>query len=561
MDGTDFINRLLASEKAVLLKFLTKFQAFYLASQKEVLLFCISHWKNFTVDARKEAQVREQRERTIDVLRYSTRGDRSTMEKEVLRRYIVSQLTCIPKSITFSEMDKLCNELDWIPLIGRSILFLQGDFGNVYYMIARGTVGLYLEPSKDREMVIAREFGSLRAQPYHGTDEDLQRLGNNIFNLPQGAGFGEYAILASTNKIRSCAAVAIDPESILLIMHAETYNAVLRQHHYRQKQLSSATALLGELPLFQHYNYSKIASIAYTMRSQTFGASAMVANYGDVINNVMLIVSGQVKVFAAPFASGADDNDESNGGQQMPTAVVAANRIIERRIPKLSVAMLGRGQIIGESEAAKNLRTFQMTYVASSASLEVLEMPLTVYKENVCTEEFKQTAIYRNVEEINRLKEERRVGRLHRAYNAMKDMMGGQTRTIMSKAELMTALPVLVNPNSTIAERQKNSAIDISYDRFDEAMKSKTSVSNSTMGRSSASNFGTPAKSPRGAGGSGRDFHGSLKIGHIAEVEARGIGGVEYGTPNSSKSKIVPPTGSLSAKKSPRTLKFQSSKY
>lgn len=81
-------------------------------------------------------------------------------------------------------MEKLCNEVDWIPSIGRSILFLQGDFGNVYYMIAQGRVGLYLESSKDREMTIAREYGHLRAKPFTGTDEELKNLGTNIVNLP-----------------------------------------------------------------------------------------------------------------------------------------------------------------------------------------------------------------------------------------------------------------------------------------------------------------------------------------------------------------------------------------
>ena len=93
---------------------------------------------------------------------------RSSSEKEYLKRFISRNLTCIPKSLLGSEMDKLCNEVDWIPTIGRSILFLQGDFGNVYYMIAQGTVGLYLESSKDKEMVIAREFGSMRGKPFTG---------------------------------------------------------------------------------------------------------------------------------------------------------------------------------------------------------------------------------------------------------------------------------------------------------------------------------------------------------------------------------------------------------
>lgn len=138
-------------------------------------------WVEVAAYLKKVKLENEQRDRVVEILSKSVRGQRSTVEKEQLRRFITGHLTCIPKSIAFSEMDQLCNELDWIPLMGRSILFLQGDFGNVYYMVARGNVGLYLEPSKDREMEIAREFGTLRAQPFLGTDEDLNRLGNRIF--------------------------------------------------------------------------------------------------------------------------------------------------------------------------------------------------------------------------------------------------------------------------------------------------------------------------------------------------------------------------------------------
>jgi len=150
---------------------------------KQALFDTFTHWHKYALHLRKLQQEEEQKKSVIEILKTSTRGQRSTMEKEILRRYISSHMSCIPKSITISEMDQLCNELDWYPYMGRSILFLQGDFGNVYYMIASGRVGLYLEPSKDREMVIAREFGHLRGQPFTGTDEDLQRLGNNIFNL------------------------------------------------------------------------------------------------------------------------------------------------------------------------------------------------------------------------------------------------------------------------------------------------------------------------------------------------------------------------------------------
>lgn len=82
-----------------------------------------------------------------------------------------------------SDIDCLCNEIDFYPIVGKSIIFLQGDFGNCYYCIASGKVSLYLEASKDREMAIGREFGALRGCKYENSSETLDSLGGFIYNF------------------------------------------------------------------------------------------------------------------------------------------------------------------------------------------------------------------------------------------------------------------------------------------------------------------------------------------------------------------------------------------
>ena len=95
-------------------------------------------------------------------------------------------------------------------------------------------------------MVIGREFGSLRGCKYENSTETLDGLGSFpnhslayslthllthslgklIVTLPTGAGFGEYAILSTSQKLRSCAAVSSEDDSLLLIMHADLYDKV-----------------------------------------------------------------------------------------------------------------------------------------------------------------------------------------------------------------------------------------------------------------------------------------------------------------------------------------------
>mmetsp|Transcript_15227 Transcript_15227/g.20871 ORF Transcript_15227/g.20871 Transcript_15227/m.20871 type:complete len:511 (-) Transcript_15227:1550-3082(-) len=390
-------------------------------------------WEKFYKQGMKAKSEGDEMKRIINILATSTRGKRSSSEKEYLKRFIVRNLTCIPKSLLSSEMDQLCNEIDWIPFIGKSILFLQGDFGNVYYMIAQGSVGLFLEPSKDREMSIAREFGHLRAKPFTGRDEELKSLGNNIANLQRGAGFGEIAILATTNKIRMCAAVSLDDTSLMMIMHADTYNAVLRQHHYRQKQLSVATNLLSELPLFKTFAYSKIATIAYTMTNQTFSAQSRIVQFNDVIQQVMLIVKGQVKTYATPVSLSELSRDPEIG------------RLLKKRIPQLAISFLGRGQIIGEAEVYSGLDRFQHTYEAATSQTEVLQIPIDVFRENIAVGVVEEEAL-ESVHRIHREKEQRQKTRLGRARDLIKSMVGSEdVGELKSKQQLLNLLPVILD--------------------------------------------------------------------------------------------------------------------
>lgn len=145
---------------------------------------------------------------------------------------------------------------------------------------------------------------------------------------------------------------------MLLVIHADTYNLVLKQHHYRQKQLSSATALLQELPLFKHHNYSAIAAIAYTLKSQTYSNKTTIIRSGDVINNLLLINSGDIKVYSMTNSN----NDQTNNN--IDKNISQHEKNIQKRLPKLAIAIWSKGKIIGETELLKGIiRIFELTII------------------------------------------------------------------------------------------------------------------------------------------------------------------------------------------------------
>lgn len=230
-----------------------------------------------------------------------------------------------------------------------------------------------------------------------------------------------------------CAAVSLDETSMMMIMHADTYNSVLRQHHYRQKQLSVATNLLSELPLFKAFAYSKIATIAYTMTNQTFSAQSRIAKFNETIQQVMLIVKGQVKTYATPVPVSELSKDPDVG------------RLLKKRIPQLAISFLGRGQIIGEAEVYSGLDRFQHTYEAATSQTEVLQIPLEVFRENIAVGVVEEAAL-QNVHRIHNDREQRQLTRLARARNLIKSMVGSEDAgELKSKRQLLNLLPVILD--------------------------------------------------------------------------------------------------------------------
>lgn len=294
------------------------------------------------------------------VMRTSIRGERTMTEQETIGKFL-NTITCIPK-LSANDMSLLSNNIECLDCTGRTLIFLQGDFGACFYIIASGTIDLYLESSKDKEMSNCRNFGVFR-----GCKFDLEKcssLGRHIATLRAGQGFGEYAILSSTHKFRGASAVASDDIcTMLFIVNADTYNSTLRKHHFRQQQMSSAVALLKELPIFNFQSSAKIAQFAYNLQCQTYTSGTVIAKSRKMIRTLFLINSGSVKVVVTN-AGMSGSGEESVGNRR-------AN---------LSALEFGRGQIVGLWEVLKGLDHYEMSYVAN-ASCEIFEISRQYFEE------------------------------------------------------------------------------------------------------------------------------------------------------------------------------------
>ena len=194
---------------------------------KKMKMNGLRKWIASTIKLRNISSELNSRLRVIEILkRTCSKNNRSELERQEIRQYLTANLNCIPKTIHESEMDMLCDEIDYVPVLGRSMLFLQGDYGNVYYMIARGRVGLYVESEKEKERNIEMNYGHLRAEPYAGTDEELSDLGENVLTLH----VSYYYITSYLHHYHSC------------LTHTYLHN------DYRSKGLDSVNMPSWQLP-------------------------------------------------------------------------------------------------------------------------------------------------------------------------------------------------------------------------------------------------------------------------------------------------------------------------
>ena len=167
--------------------------------------------------------------------------------------------------------------------------------------------------------------GERQLGPKVAAEEEVSPVGTNsaigkkIVTLEKGRGFGEFAILSTAGKIRMCSAVAATSNTFCFILHSSTYNAVLKQHHYRSSKLSAATALLATMPVFNTYSAAKLGNIAYNMTATMHQKTSLIARAGTEIKRVMVVHTGTVRVVQergvqVEKEEGSDGDDDDEGG-------------------------------------------------------------------------------------------------------------------------------------------------------------------------------------------------------------------------------------------------------
>ena len=212
------------------------------------------------------------------------------------------------------------------------------------------------------------------------------------------------------------------------MLHADTYNEVLRNHIYRRTQFKACISLLQELPIFKRTKLEALTFVVQNVMHQTYPRHEVLALEGSAIKNLLLILSGEVKVFSTRWDQAA--------------LVATGSHKADKRLSKIAISILGRGQLIGESEVLQdcNSCSFEFTYESASASAEVLAIPRKVFMKALNLQGIRNTAMYKDIEATHGMMQIRLFERADRAYEAMKSV----SLSSSSSDELTPALPTVM---------------------------------------------------------------------------------------------------------------------
>lgn len=355
---------------------------------------------------------------------------RSAEEMASIWAFAKSALPCLPhEEMSEIEINKFCEEIEILPPVDYySILFLQGDVGHCYYIVAHGAVGLYLEKDPSKLSKIGQTYGIYRLRKFPGPEKELNALGDRFLTLPTGAGFGEGALLSREKKSRMCAAATTVANTIVLTLNETAYNLSLRRHHFEKHNFSLATAMLRKLPQFEQYAYSQIAHIAMNMQMHTIRIRTVLVRAGQPIKDVYFISSGAMKVLQ-PTAP------QREVGQVLPS--------VYKRIPSVAVAVLGFGIAIGEREMQLGQKTYQYTYVADSSTVELFSMSTAMFEVYVSGSSLRSNRVYKRLERQHDEVDKARGNIVQSSQAVINEMMLKKATDLVMLESFLLALPLI----------------------------------------------------------------------------------------------------------------------
>ena len=159
----------------------------------------------------------------------------------------------------------------------------QGDAGDYFYVVERGTFDVYVSPT-----------GKVEPGP--------NGMGKKVNSIGPGGSFGELALMY--NAPRAATVVSTEANSTLWALDRVTFRRILMDSAFQRRRMYES--FLEEVPLLSTLTLYERSKIADALDTQKFPAGATIINEGDSGEAFYILESGEAEVFKSDVSGGKE---------------------------------------------------------------------------------------------------------------------------------------------------------------------------------------------------------------------------------------------------------------
>ena len=213
--------------------------------------------------------------------------------KPPLHAKSADQLTRLRASVSrnflFSHLDDESSTLVLGALVEKPIpakdikVITQGDAGDYFYVVERGTFDIYVNPA-----------GHVEPGP-HG-------MGNKVNSIGPGGSFGELALMY--NAPRAATVVSTEANSTLWALDRVTFRRILMDSAYGRRRMYEK--FLEEVPLLSELTLYERSKIADALDTQKFPAGATIIKEGEPGEAFFFLETGEAEAYKSDVGGGTE---------------------------------------------------------------------------------------------------------------------------------------------------------------------------------------------------------------------------------------------------------------
>ena len=195
----------------------------------------------------------------------------------------------VSQNFLFSHLDDESSNLVLGALVEKPIpakdikVISQGDAGDYFYVVERGTFDIYVNPS-----------GTVEPGP--------NGMGNKVNSIGPGGSFGELALMY--NAPRAATVVSTEANSTLWALDRVTFRRILMDSAYGRRRMYEK--FLEEVPLLSELTLYERSKIADALDTQKFQPGATIIKEGEPGEAFFFLESGEAEAYKSDVGGGKE---------------------------------------------------------------------------------------------------------------------------------------------------------------------------------------------------------------------------------------------------------------